>query len=100
MYDSLDDDLVIQSTQLFNDAIATECLVTKYALRLENGNYKDHGKKKECEESFVSESSQIHHMTRAAVYLAAEFQEALDDYRKYMSRQKNKKEGKKGFKDL
>lgn len=92
----LDDDFVIQATQLFNDGVANEGLVTRYALVLENANHKDQGQPKECTESFVSESSQIHHMTRAAVFMASEFQEALDDYRKHIAKQK----GKKGFKDL
>lgn len=93
------DDFVIQATQLFNDSVASEGIVSKYALVLENANHKENGQPKECTKSFVNTSSQVHHMTRAAVFLAAEFQEALDDYHKHISKQKSKKT-KKGFKDI
>jgi|TARA_B100000085_G_scaffold67165_1_gene59872 hypothetical protein len=99
MYDPLDDDLVIQATQLFNDAIAAECLLTDYALTLENHSHEEHGQPKKCTKSFVSEGSKIHHMTRAAVFIASEFQEALGSYREYMHKTAKQK-GKKGFKDL
>lgn len=98
MYDPLDDDLVIQATQLFNDAITAESILVDYALSLENYNHEEHGEPKECTKSFVNEGSKIHHMTRAAVYIASEFQEALGSYREYITI--CKKKGKKGFKDL
>lgn len=95
----LDDDLVIQATQLFNDAVAAESLLTEYALSLENHNHAQHGEPKKCTKSFVNKGSKIHHMTRAAVFIAAEFQEALGSYREHINKT-NKQKGKKGFKDL
>lgn len=98
MYDPLDDDLVIQATQLFNDAVAAESLVTAYALALENDTHEQQGKPKKCTESFINKGSKIHYMIRAAIFIADDFQESLGSYREHIHKT-NKQKSKKGFKN-
>lgn len=92
----LDDDLFIQASQLFTDAIASEGLVVKLALDLENEIEKEKGTPKKCEKTFIDTKSKSAYMIRASIMIATKFQSISDDYRGFLK----KKKSKKGFKDL
>lgn len=92
----IDDDLAIQATQLFNDAIASEGLVVERAIELTQVLESDMPNKKEYFHEFCHESVKITNLARTSIIIAGQFQNILDDYQKFRS----KKKGKKGFKDL
>lgn len=97
MHCTVDDDFIIQATQLFNDAVVSEGIVAEYALELENLVHRVEAEPKENEAAFVSAVSKRAHMARAAIVITDQFQTILEDYRKYLA---NKQKEKKGFKDL
>lgn len=96
MYDPLDDDLIIQATQLFNDAVATEGLVIERATELAQAMESDMPNKKEYFYEFCHKSAKITNMARTSIVIAVHFQHILEDYQKFASKRKSKK----GFKDL
>lgn len=97
MHRTVDDDFIIQATQLFNDAVVSEGIVAEYALEMENQIHREEAEPKENETDFVSAVSKRAHIARAAIVITDQFQTILEDYRKYLA---NKQKGKKGFKDL
>ena len=92
----LDDDVFIQASQLFTDAIQVETLIVDLALDLENGVEAEKGTPKKCEKTFIDLKSKSAYMIRASIMVATQFQSITDDYRGMIKKRKTKK----GFKDF
>ena len=73
----INDDIAIQATQLFNDAIASEGLVVERAVELAQTIKSDIPNKKEYLHEFCNASSKITHMARTSIIIAVHFQHIL-----------------------
>ena len=96
MADPYDDDLMIQASQLFNDAIAAQDLVYEFAEKLDltYREYQDDDEKAvEILQPFKRKTWII---AQSAIVLAGDFQNALEKYRKTHPKSKRKK----GFDEL
>ena len=83
-----DDDLMIQASQLFTDAIAAHDVVYQFAetLDITYREYKDGGKK--AAELLKPFKTQISTIAQSSIIIAADFQDSLEAFRKTYPKEK------------
>ena len=96
MADPYDDDLMIQASQLFTDAIAAHDLVYEFAEKLDLTYREYQDKDEEAVKILKPLKRKAWVIAQSAIVLASDFQNSLESFRKTHPKPKRKK----GFDDL